>query len=132
MIRLEFQYTAEDLTEEAKARNAVFAGLAHSQRSAAARLQRTIRTWLVYFMLVVWIGLAATFLVLRSKQTRGTVGSVALPTHVLPPSTHNFWSTVIPPVVAPLLFGALMFAAMAKAVVPQRVPFYTPEQPSQR
>ena len=39
---------------------------------------------------------------------------------------------MIPPVVAPLLFGALMFAAMAKAVVPQRVPFYTPEQPSQR
>ena len=44
MIRLEFQYTAEDPAEEAKARNAVFAGLAHSERSAAARLQRTIRT----------------------------------------------------------------------------------------
>src|SRR6478609_8780954 len=104
MIRLEFQYAAEDLAEEAKARNAIFAGQAHSQRSAAARLQRTIRTWLVYSMLIVWVGLSATFPALRSKQTRGTVGIVALPTRAEPLPTHNFRSTVIPPVVAPLLF----------------------------
>ncbi|MDB5172855.1 MAG: YcxB-like protein [Phycisphaerales bacterium] len=107
-MRIEYQLTARDMQLAADAVENFFSDGSTKARSKPRRLR-------VYDLICFALVAVLVFLAMESAGPR--------PKDLA--ATHNFWLTVMLPLIAPLLVTAFLWSSLLRRMGPQRIPYYT-------